>query len=487
MTVLIESQNKRIVYLLAIGLLALLTSIFIFSNSSWAAQQYSLKDYKSKRLELVVGKSVILRSPDKVKRISVAAPEVADFKLLSPYEIYITGKAAGITNLTLWQNKKVVSTYDLEVSYDISRLKQKLNEILPEETELRVLATHDSITLSGKVSSLANLSQVKALAEAFAPKNKVINLVQVAGVHQVMLEVRVAEMSRSLGKRLGFNFAFHTSGGDFGVSTLGGLTSAVRPGDGDVNISNSGAGPLDILFSPAVNALFRFVDGNKTWTGFVDALKEDGLVKILAEPTLIALSGQTASFLAGGEFPVPVPQDTDVVTIEYKRFGAELFFTPTVLSENKISINVAPSVSELDFSTAVQFGGFVVPGLRKRAASTVVELSDGQSLAIAGLLSETIRDNVQKFPILGDIPILGALFRSRQFQKNETELIIIVTPHLVKPLDLAKQSVPTDFYIEPNDVEFYLLGKMEGKKKKDTADIQGKLDGKFGHAIPISE
>jgi pilus assembly protein CpaC len=320
------------------------------------------------------------------------------------------------------------------------------------------------------------------LAEAFAPKNKVINLVQVAGVHQVMLEVRVAEMSRSLGKRLGFNFAFTTSGGDFGVSTLGGLTTVVPTDEASV-----GAGPLGLLVSPAVNALFRFVDGNKTWTGFVDALKEDGLVKILAEPTLIALSGQTASFLAGGEFPVPVPQDADVVTIEYKRFGAELFFTPTVLSENKISINVAPSVSELDFSTAVQFGGFVVPGLRKRAASTVVELSDGQSLAIAGLLSETIRDNVQKFPILGDIPILGALFRSRQFQKNETELIIIVTPHLVKPLDLAKQSVPTDFYIEPNDVEFYLLGKMEGKKKKDAADIQGKLDGKFGHSIPISE
>ena len=482
MMTLVRTQNKRIVYILAIGLLALLTSLVIFSNSSWAAQQYSLKDYKSKRLELVVGKSVILKSPDKVKRVSVAAPEVADFKLLSPYEIYITGKAAGITNLTLWQNNKVVLIYDLEVSYDISRLKQKLNDILPEETELRVLATHDSITLSGKVSSLANLSQVKALAEAFAPKNKVIDLVQIAGVHQVMLEVRVAEMSRSLGKRLGFNFAFHTSGGDFGVSTLGGLTSVTRQGEGDV-----GAGPLDLLISPAVNALFRFVDGNKTWTGFVDALKEDGLVKILAEPTLLALSGQTASFLAGGEFPVPVPQDTDVVTIEYKRFGAELFFTPTVLSENKISINVAPSVSELDFSTAVQFGGFVVPGLRKRAASTVVELSDGQSLMIAGLLSETIRDTVQKFPILGDIPILGALFRSRQFQKNETELIIIVTPHLVKPLDLAKQSIPTDFYIEPTDVEFYLLGKMEGKKKKDTTDIQGKLDGKFGHAIPISE
>jgi pilus assembly protein CpaC len=482
MMILVNAQNKRTVYIFIVGVLALLTSLVIFSSISWAAQEYFLDDYGSKKLELVVGKSLLLRSPDKVKRVSIAAPEVADLTLISPYEIYITGKAAGTTNLTLWQNKQVRSIYDLEVSYDISLLKQKLHEILPDETQLRVIATHDSITLSGKVSSTANLSQAMALAEAFAPKNKVINLVQVAGVHQVMLEVRVAEMSRSLGKRLGFNFAFNTTGGDFGVSTLGGLTTVVQPTNASI-----AAGPVGLSVSPAVNALFRFIDGNNTWTGFVDALKEDGLVKVLAEPTLLALSGQTASFLAGGEFPVPVPQDQDVVTIEYKRFGAELFFTPTVLSENKISINVAPSVSELDFSTAVRFGGFVVPGLRKRAASTVVELGDGQSFAIAGLISETVRDNVVKFPILGDIPILGALFRSRQFQKNETELIIIVTPHLVKPLNLEKQYVPTDFYIEPNDVEFYLLGKMEGKKKEDTADIQGKLDGKFGHVLPISE
>jgi pilus assembly protein CpaC len=445
--------------------------------NSWAANSEISESHK---LELVVGKSLIVKSPSPVKRVSVAAPEIADFILISPQEIYITGKAAGVTNLTLWQNKKVRAIYDLEVTYDVSRLKQKIHAVLPDEAKVRVIAAHDSVTLSGTVSSAANLSQIMALAQAFVPKEKIVNLMEVGGVHQVMLEVRVAEMSRSLGKRLGINFAY-TRGGDFGVSTLAGLTQVVSPDDATLLQP-----PLGLLVSPAVNALFRFSSGDATWSGFIDALKEDGLVKVLAEPTLLALSGQQASFLAGGEFPVPVPQRFETITIEYKRFGAELYFTPTVLSENKISINVTPSVSELDFTTAVAFGGFVVPGLRKRSASTVVELADGQSFAIAGLISETVRDSIQKFPLLGDIPILGVLFRSREFQRNETELIIVVTPHLVKPLDMAKQTLPTDYYIEPDDIEFYLLGSMEGKKRQST-QAEAEFDGKVGHAMPVTQ
>jgi len=211
------------------------------------------------------------------------------------------------------------------------------------------------------------------------------------------------------------------------------------------------------------------------------------LVKILAEPTLIALSGKKASFLAGGQFPVPVPQGLGTVAIEYKSFGVGLTFTPTVLSENRINIDVMPEVSELDFSTAIQFQGFFVPGLTMRKASTRVELADGQSFAIAGLLKESIRSHATKFPLLGDIPVLGALFRSEAFQKQETELVIIVTPHLVKPLDLAKQTVPTDYYIEPGDAEFYLLGLLEGTQKQQPPNTRGELDGEFGHAMPITQ
>jgi len=470
-----KSVSIIIMYVLSLVLL------LGFSAISRAADSVPPEIEKPKKLQLVVGKSIILKSPKPVKRVSIADPEIAAFILLSPKEIYITGKTSGITNLTLWQNKKISVIYDLEVDYDISRLKQKLHEVLPLEKEIRVIATHDSITLSGRISGAANLSQAMALAEAYAPKGNVRNLLQVAGVHQVMLEVRVAEMSKSLIKRLGVNFSYNR-GGDFGLSSLNGLAQLVKPSD-----ANLASGPLGLFVSPAVNALFRFSKGSATWTGFVDALKEDGLVKILAEPTLIALSGQTAHFLAGGEFPIPVPQGLGTIAIEYRSFGVGLSFTPTVLSEDKISIKVAPEVSELDFSIALSIAGVVVPGLSTRKASTVVELADGQSFAIAGLLKETVRDRLSKFPLLGDIPVLGALFRSRAFQKNETELIIIVTPHLVKPLDSAKQTLPTDFYIEPDDTEIYILGLMEGWEKNQPSTVRGELDGEFGHGMPYPD
>jgi pilus assembly protein CpaC len=439
---------------------------------TWAVSSMAQETMEVKKLNLVSGKSTILMSTLPVKRISIADPKIADFLLLSPREIYLTGKTAGTTNLTLWKNNKVTEIYDLEVAYDLSRLKQQVHEVLPEEKNLQIIGTNDSITLSGRMLNTANLSKVTALARSYAPKDKINNLIEVGGVHQVMLEVRVAEMSRSTTKKLGINFSW-VNGDDFAVNLLGGLTTFAH-----------GVGPG--IGSSAVNALFRFSSGNSTWTGVIDALKEDGLVKILAEPTLIALSGQEADFLVGGEFAVPVPQGLGTVGITYKTFGVALVFTPTVLSEDVISIQVRPEVSKLDFSTAVQFSGFVVPGISSRRASTVVELADGQSFAIAGLLQDDIKEVVSKFPLLGDIPILGVLFQSKEFEKNETELIIIVTPHLVKPLNMAKQTLPTDFYIEPSDAEFYLEGRLEGRENGQPA-VRGKLDGDFGHTMPESK
>ncbi|MCK4987836.1 MAG: type II and III secretion system protein family protein, partial [Desulfobacterales bacterium] len=401
--------------------LVFILALLIFPTISLASDAIELQTLEPQKLTLVSGKSIVLRSAAPVSRVSVAAPEVADFLILSANEIYITGKAAGSTNLTLWQNKKLVAIFDLEVGYDLSRLKQEMHEILPEEEALQVISTNDSITLSGKISSAANLSQAVALVKSYAPEGKVNNFVEVGGVHQVMLEVRVAEMGRSLTRRLGINFAGQ-KGDQFGVSLLGNLAQ----------LQDAIVGVNPLLASSAVNALFRFDTGDVTWTGIIDALKEDGLVKILAEPTLITLSGKSANFLAGGEFPVPVPQGLGTVGIEYKPFGVGLVFTPTVLNKEKISIQVTPEVSELDFSTAVRIEGFVTPGISTRRASTTVELGDGQSFAIAGLLRETVLINVQKFPILGDIPILGALFQSKSFQRRKSELVIIVTPHLVK-------------------------------------------------------
>jgi pilus assembly protein CpaC len=438
----------------------------------------------ARKFHLVAGKSTVISSPVAVKRISVGNPEIADFVLLSPHNIYLTGKSAGTTNLTLWSKGRVSAIYDLEVTYDVSLLKQQLYNIMPEERELHVMATNNTITLSGHVSSSSALSRATALAAAFAPKGKINNLVEVGGVHQVMLEVRVAEIARSTTKRLGINFN-SVDGGQFGVSLLGGLSQLVSPLDANIPSVN-GVSP-SLLISPTVSALFRFNNGGTTWTGIVDALKEDGLAKVLAEPTLIALSGQKASFLAGGEFPVPVPQGLGTVAIEYKKFGVGLNFTPTVLGPNRVNIQVTPEVSELDFSTAVQFSGFVIPGLTTRTATTTVELGDGQSFAIAGLLRNNVVQDVRKFPLLGDIPVLGALFRSESFLKNETELIIVVTPKLVKPLNMAKQSLPTDYYIEPSDSEFFLEGLTQGRAKSLPPGLQGQMDGDFGHVVPDLE
>ena len=417
-------------------------------------------------IELVKGKSLVINTLATLKRVSLADPEIADARVVSPRQLYLTGKAVGATNLTLWtENDYIFAVYDLVISPDLTRLKAKLYEILPGE-DIRVTTAHDAITLFGKVSSTAKIDQALEVANAFAPE-RVVNLLQVAGVHQVMLEVRVAEMSRSITKRLGFNFAVLAGGQAFGVSRLNNLITF------DNGLAAAGA---------TINALFRLQTNGITLTSFIDALKEDGLVKILAKPTLITLSGQEANFLAGGEFPVPVPQQEDAITIEFKTFGVGLSFTPVVVSDRQISLRVAPEVSELDFSNSVSFSGFVVPGLTTRRASTVIELADGQSFAIAGLLDESVRESIAKFPLLGDIPILGALFRSVSFQKSETELVIMVTPHLVKPVDATQQPLPTDTFIEPSDIDFLLLGLLEARTGQ--GGVSGQLDGSFGYTMP---
>jgi len=445
----------------------------VLSSTAHAGEEKFINTRQPEKIKLLAGKSMVLRSSRFIDRVNIPNEEIAGFMVLSENEIYLTGKAGGTTNLVLWQNKKIVKIYDIEVVFDVSGLKQRLHEVLPEETKLKVFASNNSITLSGRVSSAANLSRALEIANAYMPeKGKVINLADAGGIQQVMLEVRVAEMSRSIGKRLGINFAY-VQGETFFLNMLGSLTFL----DDELN-------DLTLRVSPSVNSIFRFTHGSSSWTGFVDALKEDGLIKILAEPTLITLSGEEAYFLAGGEFPVPVPQGLGTTAIEFKDFGVGLTFTPTVLNDGKINIRVAPEVSELDFTTAQIIGGFVVPGLNTRKAATVVEMADGQSFAIAGLLSESIRDGGAKFPLLGDIPILGALFRSREFQKRESELVIIVTPHLVKPLDITQQTLPTDYYIEPTDSEFFLEGLSEGRHRGGTEKTAGELEGNFGHALP---
>ena len=438
------------------------------------------------RFELGVGKSKVVDLTTAIKRASLANPEVADTVVLSPKQIYLTGKAIGVTTLTLWkENGELFSAFDVTVSPDLSRLREQLHKILPDEQGILVTAAHDHLTLSGTISNLARQSRALEIAEPYAPK-KVVNLLQVGGAQQVMLEVRVAEMDRNLTRRMGVNMSGVGQGGNFGVTALNAITTLDGPG--------ALANPLSQLVTGAVNAAVRFHTGDITWTGFIDALKQEDVIKVLAKPTLVAVSGQEAQFLSGGEFPFPVPQTLGIVTIQYKKFGVGLSFTPTVLANNRISMAVAPEVSELDFTNALQFQGFTIPTIATRRATTVVELADGQSFAIAGLLRDNVRETVQKFPVLGDIPVLGALFRSSRYVKNQTELVIIVTPHFVKPMDVAQLALPTDTFVEPNDWEFYLMGWIDGlgyaPKAQQTRDgqlaeaaVSGRLDGNFGHMV----
>ena len=327
-------QSQQITIGVLSGVLLLL---FPLLGQTQQRPRIPIETHTPQKLRLVLGESLVVNSPVPLTRLSLATAEIADAVVLSPRQFYLTAKAVGGTHLTLWDERdRVISVFDVEVTPNVTRLKEKLQEILPGEN-IQVTATHDTVTLYGQVSSPVRLSQALTIAGAFIPEKpeKVINLLQVAGVQQVMLEVRVAEMSRSLNRRLGFNFAALSSGVAFGLSLLNGLTA----------LSESSAWPGDTVVSPAINAITRFQAGNVTVTAFIDALKDNGLVKILAEPTLVTLSGQEARFLAGGEFPIPVAQRLDAITVEFKTFGIGLVFTPTVLSDSKISMRVAPEVS----------------------------------------------------------------------------------------------------------------------------------------------
>jgi pilus assembly protein CpaC len=457
------------------------------------------------RLGLTVGESRIVETEMSFKRASVANPDVADQIVLSPKQIYLAGKAVGTTTLTLWgQDGQVANVFQVQVSPDVTRLKEQIHTMLPHEPGIQVMNSHDHITLAGNVSNMESLTKALTLAEPYAPQ-KIINLVQVGGVQQVMMEVKVAEMQRGLMKRMGVNFKrAQKNHRDFSIGLINDLSTI----DAYDPFAHQQSAQTTTLTFPDVrtlasNLVLGFGIGQDLWTLFLDLLKEHSLSKTLAEPTLIAESGQAAEFLVGGEFPIPIPQQLGQVTIKFKEFGVGLKFTPTVLSEGRISVIVNPEVSELDFANGIIVQGFQIPALTTRRVKTVVELGDGQSFAIAGLLQDNIKESVSKYPFLGDIPVLGALFRSTSFQKNETELIVIVTPHLVKPLDMVKQTLPTDHYLEPNDFELMLMGYVEGvfpeprvARPTDAYTLgqpkmagrmpyrKGGMEGMFGHLAP---
>jgi pilus assembly protein CpaC len=425
-----------------------------------------------------VGKSQVIELPAPYSDLMIADPKIADVLPLTNHSVYVVGKGMGSTALTIYgPGKRLIAAANVVVSADVEGLKTRLGEILPEERDIAVRAANQSIVVSGTVGSPSALQKALALAESYAP-TKVVNMLGVEGTQQVMLSVRFVEMDRTTAKNLRLNVNRSPSHGDPSITVF----------TGDTNVKNHGAlvdsfGALSLLFNGNLEVL-------------LDALETKGLVKTLAEPNLVAMSGDTASFLAGGEFPIPVAQSnssgtTPTITIEFKPFGVSLAFTPTLLKDGLINLLVNPEVSSIDPTVSVNVGIIQVPGIKVRRARTTIELRDGESFTIAGLLTQDYQSQVRQMPFVGDIPILGALFKSNGYQRNETELVIVVTPHLVVPRR-GRIALPGDGFIPPSDFELFLLGAQQGSaanvRPEDRALISGDprkagVEGPHGHVL----
>ncbi|MDC8758027.1 type II and III secretion system protein family protein [Janthinobacterium fluminis] len=413
-------------------------------------------------ITLAEGKSKLLHLPYAAARVAVGNADVADVILLNPTEVYLLGKRAGATNLILWNKANQASIVDIAVNVDTVGLRQQLERLFGGEKDIVITAAADTLILSGTVSDVVKASQIAALAGVYvqragagaaanpaAPAGtaplKVVNMLGIAAPQQVMLEVQIAEVSKSLVDQLGASLGINIKAGNWNHALLSNLLSG----------------------NPSMVGTRDTTNGNNVR---IDAQKRDGLVKVLAEPTIMAISGQEASFLAGGKVFIPVSQNHNngipTITLEEKEFGVAVKFTPTVLDGGRINLKVAPEVSELNKEgIGVAAAGLnataILPSFTTRRATTTVQLFDGQSFAIGGLIKNNVTSNIKALPLLGEVPVLGALFRSSDFQNDRSELVFIVTPHLVKPL-AQKPALPTDGYVAPSRAEFFLHGKQEG-------------------------
>lgn len=471
---------------------------------------------RSTTFSVPIFKSRVVELPEPVKRVSIGNPDIADVLLLGDDGLYVLGKDLGATNVMLWdRNDRLVSALNITVTHDLDNLKKQIATVLPTET-VEVWSAQRNIVLAGQVSSTARMDAALQVANGYLEQaatakekimfkqdgagggtqdkkaGEVINLMTVGGVHQVMLQVRIAEVNRDAIRNLNAQLNVTNNSGKWVAGGVnGGATfpdALFQPGDVRIPIfgngTNAGGNPIGPVFdefmpnTPAITntGLFgSFLSSEFLANVVLDAYQTRGLAKILAEPTLTTLSGQDAQFLSGGSFPIPVSQENGRIGIEFKDFGVKLSFIPLILDRTRINLKLNVSVSELANTNSVILepigtsAVFTVPALTERRAASTVELSDGQTIGIAGLMNENMRSAVTKFPGLGDIPILGHLFRSQSFQKGQTELVILVTPKLAKPIKPGDIKLPTDAVTDPSNAEFFLGGKIEGRQPARSA------------------
>ncbi len=417
-------------------------------------------------VHVVLNKSENVKVAYPFSEALVGNSEVADVVPLTNETINILGKKIGVTRLSLLDSKKqVLGIVDIQVTHDVEALREYLRQG-DEYRGIKVSSINGKILLTGVAPNAVVMTRVVSLAEQFAP-GEVTNAMSVAAPQQVMLEVRFVEARRQSTRGVGVSWGMFGTGVG-GVTNNGNISSGGITSNGNGTFSNNSV--FNLASGLASNAVpFGTLAGQVLNAGvkadvFVSALEQQGLARKLAEPNLVALSGDTASFLAGGEFPFPVAGANNTISTEFKKFGIGLAFTPTVLASRQINLKIDPEVSEIDYSSSVTINGVQVPGLNVRRASTTVELRDGQSFAIAGLLQGSHTSNKEAVPWVDDVPVLGSLFQSASFQKNETDLVIIVTPRLVKPAVPGERiATPLDSTLPANDPEFFLAGKSEVK------------------------
>jgi len=436
----------------------------------------------SRALQVPMNRAVVVESDVPFAELSIANPGIADISTLSDKSIYVLGKAPGRTTMTLLgADGRLISNVEVHVTPDIAEFKERLRQILPGE-QIEVRTANDGIVLSGTVTSLVKLDRALDLANRYAPE-RVSNLMSVGGTQQVMLKVRFAEMQRSVSKSLSASLGLNGTIAGGNVGTRGG--SGVFTNAAALNRAFAGGAST----SPAGtngNMTIGFSAGSLQFAVLLEALESKGMVRTLAEPNLTALSGQEAKFLAGGEYPIPVASGDAGIGIEYKPFGVEMNFTPVVVDGDVINLTINAAVSSIDNTVTLEAGGFTINAFKRRETSTTVEMRDGESFAIAGLLQDDFRNLQGQVPWLGDIPVLGALFRSSEYQRAQSELVIIVTPHLVTPTRGEALALPTDRITPPTEREFFLFGKTTGgAAQKGAAGEVARQDfsGSYGYVM----
>jgi pilus assembly protein CpaC len=433
-------------------------------------------------LDVPMNRAVVVESEQPFAELSIANPQIADISSLSDRTIYVLGKAPGQTTLTLLDaTGQLISNVTVRVSPDLAEFKERLRQILPGE-RIEVRSANDGIVLSGMVSSTIRLQRALDLAERYAPE-RVSNLMSVGGVQQVMLKVRFAEMQRSVSKALSSSLGFSgsISGGNVG------LTGGIGTLNNQAALDNSGVGNIPAQNENVGAILFGFNAGSVQVGLLLEALERKGVVRSLAEPNLTALSGQEAKFLAGGEYPIPVAQRDGLISIEFKPFGISLDFIPRVVDDEVINLELNAAVSAIDPTNSISLNAFQIDAFSVRETSTTVELRDGESFAIAGLIEDQFMDNAAQMPWIGDVPVLGALFRSADFQRSQTELVIIITAHLVSPTRGEAFALPTDRVTPPTESDLFLFGRVsaiDGPARGAAREVASQdFSGSYGYVM----